>query len=1248
MSEDNDFKGGDAASNPEGTPNVASAATDTVQRSENELPKNSVGETDNVEEGSTSPAESSPGAVEVATSNEQSAQVSQVLQSPSTTGITRITKLILEGFKSFGKRTELVFDKDFNVVIGPNGSGKSNILDALCFVLGKTSAKSMRAEKTSNLIYNGGKTKNPAKQAEVSIVFDNSKKIFPTPEEEVKVSRIVKADGQSKYKINGKMRTRQEILDLLNIAKIDPDGYNIILQGDIVHFCEMPSVERRKIVEEIAGIGIYEDKKNQALNDLAKVEENLGQVGIILKERESYLKDLKKDRDQAMKFKELNDRLRQNKATVLKRHLDKKGEDVSHIVEKVTGYRTKFDKLQGQVRATRESIQAKRNEISQIDQEVQQKGELEQVSMQKEVEQLRVDIATQKTKLGGIHTELGRIAQRKEQLSKSLEELDQKVKDAKTQKEDLEGRKDSLTKELASHEKKLADFKKKHQLGEQNTIDQDMVTLDQQAEEKQKRLSSLREEQQNLLREKDKIEFQLQTIDQQIEKVHDLEKEHANEIKALKQKKDEFKKAVLELNQLLNTDSRMAAELAQGKQRLLKLSEEMARLEVRNASVQEAVAGNMAVKKVLENRQQLGDIYGTVAELGNTSKDYSFALEVAAANRINSIVVEDDKVAAKCIKYLKDNRFGTATFLPLNKIKGNPVRAENKELTKESGVIGFAIDLIKFEPRFKEVFSYVFGNTLVVKSIDVARKIGIGKIKMVTLDGDSADVSGAMVGGYHAKKQGAFKEQELSDSLEEIQEQVAKLQNSVGKLQKDKTENEEKIYKLREFKANIEGDIIKTEKSLHLDTSDLEASKSYKDELKKQLADASKKLDTITDTISEATSELAQLKIKKQQLHDKIAELRKPTVIAELNAYEEHRKKLNDQVILVTTDLKSIEAQLSEILVRDQENTRKILKDLEKETEQQKLEAKTLDTLTKEQEKSLKQKEKAQAEFQSKFKDLFTKRNKLSDEITTLENKAFTVEESSRREELQMNTLSIEEARLKAEQAALNAEFAQYDGVELTDKPDDVLQKEIKECEKMRENIGSVNMRALEIYETVEKEYNTLTQKKDVLVKEKEDVVNLMNEIEGRKRELFLQTLAVVKENFITIFNALSTKGEADLELETPENPFEGGLNIRVRLAGSKFLDIRSLSGGEKTMTALAFIFAIQEHAPASFYILDEVDAALDKHNSEKLSKLIRQYCDRAQYIVISHNDNVIGQASTMYGVSMGDHGVSNVVSLKI
>jgi len=217
-----------------------------------------------------------------------------------------------------------------------------------------------------------------------------------------------------------------------------------------------------------------------------------------------------------------------------------------------------------------------------------------------------------------------------------------------------------------------------------------------------------------------------------------------------------------------------------------------------------------------------------------------------------------------------------------------------------------------------------------------------------------------------------------------------------------------------------------------------------------------------------------------------------------------------------------------------------------------------------------------------------------------------------------------------------------------TNKPEEQLKSEISKFERMVENIGSVNLKSLEIYESVEEEYSKLLQKKDTLKVEKDDVLEMMKEIEGKKRELFMNTYDVVNANFKEIFMNLSTKGEASLDLEAPESPFEGGLNIKVRLSGNKFMDIRGLSGGEKTMTALAFIFAIQEHDPATFYVLDEVDAALDKKNSEKLAKLIRKYSDRSQYVIISHNDGIIAEADNLYGVSMDEHGISNVVSLKI
>ncbi|MEK6858224.1 MAG: AAA family ATPase [Nanoarchaeota archaeon] len=343
--------------------------------------------------------------------------------------MTKITRLVIDGFKSFGKFTELEFGSGFNTVLGPNGSGKSNILDALCFVLGKSSSKSLRAEKSANLIYNGGKTKQPSKIAEVSIYFDNKSKIFPLPEEEIKITRLVRHDGLSKYKINGKTKTRQEMLELLSSAKIDPDGYNIILQGDIIRMIEMSSIERRQVIEEIAGISIYEEKKQQALNELTKVDQKIGEAEIVLKERETYLKELKKDRDHALKYKELTDSLKKNKASYAKKRFDSKNEDLNKLMQKNSEFKDKLNKINEGIKNLREQINIKKEEIKKINEEIESKGEVEQVKLQKHVESLKVEIATAKTKINSSQKEIEKIEHRKSQNAKSLEEVEQKIKE---------------------------------------------------------------------------------------------------------------------------------------------------------------------------------------------------------------------------------------------------------------------------------------------------------------------------------------------------------------------------------------------------------------------------------------------------------------------------------------------------------------------------------------------------------------------------------------------------------------------------------------------------------------------------------------------------------------------------------------------------------------------------------------------------------------------------------------------------
>ena len=1165
--------------------------------------------------------------------------------------MTKINRLVMRGFKSFGEKTSLIFGDTFNCVLGPNGSGKSNIMDAMCFVLGKGSAKGLRAEKSANLIYNGGKTKKPAKEGEVSLYFDNTKGIFPVDSEEMKITRIVRQNGQSIYKINDKRHTRQQILELMSKANIDPNGYNIILQGDIVRFVEMSTVERRQIIEEIAGIGIYEEKKNKALRELDKVEQKLGEAEIILTERKTYLKELRKERDQAAKYKDLSDKINRNKATYLHKQISKKNKDLEGQEVNIKDYQDRIKKKQDKIDKNKKVMEDNRAIVQGINAEIEEKGETEQVVLLKDIEKLKVNVGTNKNRISSCENEIERLTARKDQLDESVKELKTKVVELDREKNGFEKEYDRMSKEIKLLDTKIAEFRTKNKLDGAEDIDKEIDEIDKQAEERQKKTHELRETQQNLLREKDRVEYQIATIDEKIEKVLELEKENRGEIEKLKQMQKEFKKSTLELNQVLQEDSSLAAQLGNARVRLNAAKEEEAKLQARSTSIRETTAGSMATKKIMENKNKFGDVFGTVAELGNVSSKHALALEVAAGPRLKSIVVDTDKTASECIKFLKRNQLGIATFLPLNKIKAPRPTPGADRFAKVNGTHGFARKLVSHKPKFDSVFKFVFGDTIVVDNIDVARRIGIGNIRMATLDGDLAELSGAMVGGFREKKRKGmgFQEKEVAEGLKKAEKEVAENESLISNIEKKRAGVDEKITRLREVKATLEGDIIKIERSLHLEEGDLGANKKVKKELQDQIEDLNKRLMNLGLEISEANKGLAELKIKKEQLREKISQLRNPRLIAELNTFEQKRTELREESIKLESDIKNIEMQTKNILKPENENIIKIIKQHDKEEEEFKDEIKTLKQKIIEEEKLLVEKEAKQKQFYGKFKELYVNRDKANEAIQAVELKVIREEEQIRGIEHRMNALSIDSARIKAELSGLNEDYKRYDGVELyTSKSEEDLRKEIAAFERMADNFGSVNMKALEIFDNVEKEYNKLLDKRQKLGEEKDEVLLMMNEIETKKKEMFLQTFDVIDKHFQEMFRSLSTKGDAFLELENQKDPLSEGVCIKVRITGKKFMDIRSLSGGEKTLTALAFIFSIQEHEPASFYVFDEVDAALDKRNSEKLAALIAKYSDKAQYIIISHNDGLISEADTLYGVSMRPDNMSKVVSLKV
>ncbi len=1106
--------------------------------------------------------------------------------------MTTIQKLKLHGFKSFPKSTEILFPKGYSCVIGSNGSGKSNIMDAFCFVFGKGSAKGLRAEKSANLIYNGGKEGKPMKEAEVSIWFDNKNKEFPLPEKEIKVSRIVKENGNSVYKINDKARNRQEILDLLNEARIDPGGHSIIRQGDIVTFMELKSDQRREVMEEISGISVYEDKKQKALNDLDKVEEKLKEADIILTERRAHLRELKNDRDQALRYREIETNIKSNKATYVHLQIKNKSDSKEEIEKKIKEQEAIVAKIQGSIDSLKNTANEKKQEIKSINEEIEKRGEKEQLKIHKEVEELKTGLLKKESRIDVCSNEIKRISSRKEQLKKDHSELDEKIKDLKKTIEQYEKNRKLHETEEQKLLKEIKEFREKH-----NIKDLDEV---------RNRLDSLNQEKNNLIRQKDKIEFELSKFSE-------------SEFKDVNKLREEFKSVTNELNNCLKNDDKYVVELSRLRKKLVESNEGLAKLNVENINYKQTTLDSLSIKRVLESG--IKGIHNLVSELGRVDKKYSLAMEVAAGPRLKSIVVDDDNTAQKCINFLKEKKLGVCTFLPMNKI----VSRNPSEVSNVKGIHGLAVNIIKYDNTYRNIFNYVFSDTLIVDDIDTARKLGIGKTRMVTIEGDLMESSGAMIGGHRQRSAYSFKEVNFDNKIENLEAEVSELRKKVDDYENLKVENDNKAYDLKKRKADLEAQLIKFGKIFDgsFNKSDLDI----------KIKEITPRLNAIEKEIYSLTKEL---------------ESSKETNVKGLKSLEQKRNELKEKIIHLESDAKNFSMQISSILIPEKEKITSILKSHDKEVEEFGNELGTLTKEVKDMNIDLKGKEKLEKSFYDEFKSLFAKRNKIQEFIQSKETDIIREEEKIRTAQQRVNSVNLDRAKITAEIEGLEKEFEPFKDEKIRRNINyDEIKFEIQRLEKEFQKFGNVNLRALEIYEELEKEFEKLTDKHEKLRTEKEDVLNMMNEIDSKKKDLFMKTFNAVNKRFMDIFTTLNDKGQAYMELENPETPLENGIDIKVKLPGNRFMDIKSLSGGEKTMTTLAFIFSIQEFQPASFYLLDEVDAALDKHNSQKLSKLIKQYSNKAQYIVISHNDNIITEADQIYGISM-QQGISKIVSLKL
>ncbi|RMD46016.1 chromosome segregation protein SMC [Candidatus Pacearchaeota archaeon] len=951
-----------------------------------------------------------------------------------------IKKLVMQGFKSFARRTEIPFENSMNVIVGPNGSGKSNITDALCFVLGRLSIKSIRAAKAANLIFSGNKTYKAAQEAFVELVFDNSDNSFNLNSKEVVIRRIVRKNGNSVYKINGETKTRQELIELLSSAGIDPNGFNIILQGEIQSLVKSSPEERRKIIEEVAGISIYETRKQKSLRELEKTEERLKEVNTILRERNSYLKNLEKERADALNFQRLERKIKRCKAGILLNSVKEKERDISEIEDKISKQSEEIEKTKREISKSKGEISELQKQIDEIEKTIESATSNEQEVLHREISDLKAELAGLLVRKENFESRIFAGEKRLKDYEDKISEMENELLKIKTKNPKLKQEKEKQKK----LQKQLDEFEKKRRLFYH--LRSEIATAENKREEKL-----------NLLRE---VKKEIGFLSGKIESTRaDLK----------------FSEKIDEIRKMRGSSLQVLGET---KNKLKKLEEENSKIERENAVLEENIKNEEKLKNEVLSFETCPVCRQKVCE-----------------EHKNKIFNEAEKKVAEARKKISKN---------------SKKRLEN-----------------------------------------------LGEIE---------------------KLQG--KQKELTDKINELNLDEIRIKSIY--------ENEERKERLNIQKKLQEEEIEKISKNLN--------------------------------SLKEKIEDLRGIEEKYDEIRVRLQEINFPEIDVE-SEYSLKQKEINRL---------SIEQKA---VARDIENC--------------KIELRKINSKISEKEELMKQKEEQERKLYEKFQKLFSKKSELQDMQKAKETDVIGFEHMVKNFEDHIGHLKIQKAQIKAQQSAIEDKLKDLDEESPLKLPSEKLREELQKAQFQLSRIGSVNMKALEMYEKVEEQCRTIKEKVDSIQREKEEILEIIKEIDRKKKRAFLKTLEAINKNFTRNFAHLSKKGTAFLELENKKDPFSGGLNILIKVSRGKYFDVASLSGGEKTLIALSLIFSIQEYSPYCFYIFDEIDAALDKRNSELLAALIKRYLLSGQYIVITHNDALISEAKNLYGVSMQDN-ISKIVSLKV
>lgn len=1149
-----------------------------------------------------------------------------------------VSELHLRNFKSF-KSVDILLPTGFAAIVGPNGSGKSNTIDSIAFVFGENSLKSMRVKKTSDLVGNWGSL------AEVTAILKDDKS-----GERHELKRMIRKAGDTKYVFDGK-RVKKYVLDEF-LSKHRLVTSNIIKQGEVQRIVEMNSKDRRMLVDQVANISEYEQKKKEALNELDKVDNKLKDASTILGEREGYLKELAQEKEDAEKYTELKKKLDIAKASALYIDIKSTSHEFEKLVEVMIDIQNKLNNVNNEINNIAGKLSAKNKERQEAHDQIMARSEGRQLILQREIEELTSAIERAKA-----------IIEEKKSFIKRSEERERELKSEKIKADDEVKGVNRLIK-TAEEDLKAAE---KIMLEEKEKLDAILKASDKFSSEFFQARKDLEDANNEMLTCKEK----LNNLQSEVSKHHEIKKLKEEELDRLKagnfiDYSDKLKSAELRIKEYGAKVNELDAKIAGTFSKERKLNSDISQLETslmeaktkvveittrlktsRDADVSRAVAAVMDKK---DNKK----IFGSLEELCHFEDEYSLAVQVALGGRAKYLVVDTAQTASNLITELKNGRLGRASFIPLDKIKPTILNTELDKLSKVKGALGFVQDYVEFEPTFKNAFSYAFGGTILFQSLDDA-KPHIGKARIVTLDGQLAEASGLMTGGSQAaqfslarEKQALEKWEEKQTSLQSAKDSALSdlysLRDEINLIRKEKAENEVQLKAAQIELASIQSQ----QNAADAQQSNLSGAVN---KLKSEIRESQTFIDSSDQMRSDFIRKLSELNIKSLELKSKIDVEKEKNLGMSIKEKERRVSDLKIQFSEYQSQLNSLTSQKN-TYEKAANQLAKQLADFESDLKEAHDAINNNDKTIKDSRTALHERQEEQRKISSAMKDLYDKRDAIEKDIQALANSKGKFEFERDKLDKEINSYNVKRAVSETNLTNLKTEYAAYEFIEIPDR--DALTHEqkpqfiaiVKQINDDINSLGNVNLKAIELYAIRLQEFQEQQQRVTQLAQEKESVIALINEIEGKKINTFMKTFVHINDNFKTLFSHIFN-GKGELFLENNENPFEGGLTIRAQLENKDIKYLELMSGGEKSLIALMFIFAIQSFNPASVYILDEADAALDQENSRKLSKLIRQLSSDSQFIVISHNQNVFREAQTLVGVAMTEKG-SQLVDVKL